>query len=408
MEDKEIIPHLFRTEFSKITVVLCKIFGLEHIEVAEDIASETFIAAMETWPHKGIPDQPVAWLYAVAKNKTRNHLNRRRTFTEKVAPEIEPLDTVTKEIEVDLSDKNIKDSQLQMLFAICHPSISEKAQIALALRILCGFGIDEIADAFLTNKETINKRLYRAKKKIQLEHLKLEVPSVAEIDQRLETVLATLYLLFSEGYYSESDDRILRKDLCFEAIRLTYMLTRNKKTSTPAVYALLALACFHSSRFDARKNDQGELILYRDQDETLWNKKLISKGAYFLKQASHGDKVTKYHLEAAIAWWHTNKADTKEKWRNILQLYNSLLILDYSPVAALNRTYAFSKVYGKEAAITEAEKLNLTDNHYYYTLLGELYKSINRSLAKRHYQKAFSLANTTADKRIIQQNIDSL
>lgn len=408
MEDKEIIPHLFRTEFSKITVVLCKIFGLEHIEVAEDIASETFIAAMETWPHKGIPDQPVAWLYAVAKNKTRNHLNRRRTFTEKVAPEIEPLDTVTKEIEVDLSDKNIKDSQLQMLFAICHPSISEKAQIALALRILCGFGIDEIADAFLTNKETINKRLYRAKKKIQLEHLKLEVPSVAEIDQRLETVLATLYLLFSEGYYSESDDRILRKDLCFEAIRLTYMLTRNKKTSTPAVYALLALTCFHSSRFDARKNDQGELILYRDQDETLWNKKLISKGAYFLKQASHGDKVTKYHLEAAIAWWHTNKADTKEKWRNILQLYNSLLILDYSPVAALNRTYAFSKVYGKEAAITEAEKLNLTDNHYYYTLLGELYKSINRSLAKRHYQKAFSLANTTADKRIIQQNIDSL
>jgi len=162
--------------------------------------------------------------------------------------------TVKTEIEIDLSEKNIKDSQLQMLFAICHPSISTEAQIGLALRILCGFGIDEIATALLTNKETINKRLLRAKEKIRKENIQLELPSNDEVGKRLETVLTTLYLLFNEGYYSESHDAVLRKDLCLEAMRLTSMLTEFEQTNKPAVNALLSLMCFHSSRFEARKD----------------------------------------------------------------------------------------------------------------------------------------------------------
>jgi len=159
METQVLIPHLFRTEFSKIIAVLCNRFGILHIETAEDIASETFLLALETWSFKGIPANHTAWLYTVAKNKAINHLKRNQLFSAKIATELKYSVTVKTEIEIDLSEKNIKDSQLQMLFAICHPSISTEAQIGLALRILCGFGIDEIATALLTNKETINKRL---------------------------------------------------------------------------------------------------------------------------------------------------------------------------------------------------------------------------------------------------------
>ena len=314
MGQQELIPHLFRTEFRKIAVVLCKLFGIEHIETAEDIASETFLSALETWTYKGIPENPTAWLYAVAKNKARNYIHHNQIFTGKIAPEIKYVSTKTEGIEIDLSDENIVDSELQMLFAICHPSISTESQIGLSLRILCGFGIEEIANALLSNKEAINKRLFRAREKLRLENIKIEFPGESEINNRLETVLTTLYLLFNEGYYSESQEAVLREDLCLESMRLTYLLVGNERTNKPPVNALLSLMCFHSSRFAARKNDQGEMILYPNQDELLWNQELISKGGYFLHQASKGNKISKYHIEASIAYWHTIKADTTEKW----------------------------------------------------------------------------------------------
>jgi len=166
--------------------------------------------------------------------------------------------------------------------------------------------------------------------------------------------------------------------------------------------------CFHASRFEARKNENGEVVLYQDQDERLWDQELIAKGGYHLHQASKGNKISKYHLEAGIAYWHTRKADTKEKWENILQLFNHLLQIAYSPIAALNRTYALSKANGKEEAIREAEKLNLTGNHFYYTLLGELYRSVDDNKAKQHFEKAWSLAKTETDKQTIQKKIDML
>ncbi|HEY9364671.1 MAG TPA: sigma-70 family RNA polymerase sigma factor [Chitinophagaceae bacterium] len=408
MEQQELIPHLFRTEFRKITAVLCKLFGIEHLEIAEDLASETFLSALETWSYKGLPENPTAWLYAVAKNKARNYLKRNEVFTEKIAHQLNYSAEKSEDIEIDLSGKNISDSQLQMLFAICHPAISTEAQIGLALRILCGFGIDEIANAFLTSKQTINKRLFRAKEKLRIENVRIEFPDEKEINERSDTVLTTLYLLFNEGYYSESKDAVMRNDLCLEAMRLTLLLIENEQTNQPPVNALYALMCFHASRFEARKNENGELILYQDQDETLWDHELISKGGYFLHLASQGNKISKYHLEASIAYWHTIKADTKEKWENILQLFNQLLQLQYSPIAALNRTYALSKANGKAAAIIEAEKLNLSSNHFYFTLLGELYKGIDNIKSKRNFQKALSLAKTNTDKQTIQKQIDNL
>ena len=408
MNQQELIPHLFRTEFRKITAVLCKAFGIEHIETAEDLASETFLSAIETWTYKGLPANPVAWLYTVAKNKAKNYVSRNNFFDSKISKDIKSSSIESEEIEIDLSEKNITDSQLQMLFAICNPAISTEAQIGLSLRILCGFGIDEIASAFLSNKETINKRLFRAKEKLRSAKVQIEFPEKAEIGKRLETVLTTLYLLFSEGYYSESADTILREDLCQEAMRLTYLLIENEQTNLPKVNALLSLMCFHASRFDARKNDNGEIILYQDQDEKRWNQELITKGGYYLNLSSQGNEISKYHLEASIAYWHTIKEDSKEKWENILQLYNRLLLVAYSPVAALNRTYALAKANGKQAAIKEAEKLNLTDNPFYYALLGELYTGIENSKAKEHFIKAILLAKTAADKHALQNKIDKL
>ncbi|MFL5787436.1 MAG: RNA polymerase sigma factor [Flavisolibacter sp.] len=408
MEQYNLIPHLFRTEFRKLTSVLCTYLGIRYMQVAEDIASETFMAALESWTYKGIPDNPVAWLYFVAKNKAINHIKREKIFTGKIANDLKVQSLNNEQIDIDLSDKNISDSQLQMLFAICHPVIPVESQVGLALRILCGFGIDEIATAFLSNKETINKRLYRAREILRQENIPIEFPSGKEINNRLQSVLITLYLLFSEGYYSESNDAILREELCVEAMRLASMLVEYEQTNLPDVNALFALMCFHSSRFPARTNDNGEMVLYNEQDESLWNRELIEKGVYYLHKASGGESVSKYHLEASIAYWHTIKEDTQEKWESILMLYNKLLQLQYSPVAALNRTYALSKAYGKQKAIEEAEKLKLTDNHFYFTLLGELYTGIDNRKAIQNFQLALSLAKTQSDKQTIQKKIERL
>ncbi len=405
MEQQELIPHLFRTEYRKITAVLCKLFGIEHIEIAEDIASDTFLTATETWGLKGLPENPTAWLYHVAKNKAKNYLKRNSLFENKIAADLKSAKPDTDDLEINLSEQNINDSQLQMMFAICHPSISTEAQIGLSLRILCGFGIEEIADAFLSNKETINKRLFRAKEKLRVEKVKIELPDLSQIHERLEAVLTTLYLLFNEGYYSASQNISLRKDLCFEATRLNYSLAENEYTNKPSVNALLSLMCFHASRFDARINQHGEIVLYDEQDTNLWDYELIKRGEYFLNLSSKGNEFSKYHLEAAIAYWHTNKSDTKEKWESILQLYNKLLQIEYSPIAALNRTYALAKANSKQEAIEEAEKLNLTTNHLYFALLGELSMDIDNAKALSHFQKALKLAKSKSDKNLLSNKI---
>ncbi|KAF2334217.1 RNA polymerase sigma factor [Flavobacterium ginsenosidimutans] len=409
MENQELIPHLFRTEYQKIVSVLCSLFGIHHIEIAEDIVSDTFLTASETWAIKGTPENPTAWLYTVAKNKTKNYLKRNTVFETKIVSEIKhntPLNN--PEIDLDLSDQNIADSQLAMIFTVCNPCNSEEAQIALALNLLCGFGISEISDAFLSNKEVIYKRINRAKEKLKEENIKIQNPNQSEVKDRIQTVLKTIYLLYSEGYYSVSQNTTLRKDLCTEAMRLTYLLIQNENTNLPETNALMALMCFHSSRFDARTGDNGEIILYEDQDQSLWNQELIDRGTYFLSKSSTGNTLSKYHLEAGIAYWHTIKQDSPEKWTNILELYNNLIILEYSTIVALNRTYALAKVKGKEEAIREVEKLNLTDNHFYYSLLGNLYSGVDSAKALQYFETALSLAKTISDKNVISRNIELL
>lgn len=393
--------------------VLCSRFGIDQIDAAEDIVSETFLSAAETWGLKGVPDNPVAWLYKVARNNTLNGLKHDRVFRQRVVGELVHKTPQTVEPELDLSPGNITDSQLRMLFAVCHPSIPVEAQVTLALRVLCGFSIDEIAQALLTTKANINKRLYRAKERLRSENISLTLPDNGALSARLDAVFLTLYLLFNEGYYSASTDNILRKDFCLEAMRLAYFLTEylDKALASamrPDVYALLALMCFQASRFNARVSPCGDLVLYEQQDSRLWDMELVNRGNSFLTQACIQDNLSRYHLEAAIAWWHTHQNESAEKWENILRLYNRLLILQYSPMAALNRAYAYSRVYGKERAIPEAEALNLSGNLFYHSLLGDLYTGLDNSKAGQHLEKAVELSGTPAERALLANRLGAL
>ena len=412
----EFLKHLFQKEFSKVVAVISKLYGLQHIETAEDIVSETFSLAAETWGMKGIPENPAAWLYTVAKNKTLYYFRRNKIFKEKIVPEIISKHEENQEKEeLDFSLQNIKDSQLQMMFAVCNPIIAGEAQIGLALRILCGFGIDEIAEAFLSNKETINKRLFRAKEKLRNENVKMEMPPENEITNRMDNVLRIIYLLFNEGYYSRTQNHILQKDFCLEALRLGLLLTEYERTNLPKTNALIALMCFHASRFNARQKDGEFMILYDEQNKELWDTDLINRGIRFLDLSACGNEISTYHLEARIAYLHCIKENTKfsfraerNKWEEILQLYDKLLEFNYSPSVVLNRIYALYKVMGSGIALDEAEKLNYENNHFYNLLLGTLYQSIDKEKAKIYYQKAYTLAKTLTEKQNIQEKINDL
>lgn len=401
-----LLPHLFGQEYGRMTALLCRHFGLQHIEMAEDIASDTFLQASEYWALNGVPDHPAAWLYTVAKNKTRDHLRRISNFENRVK-DSQRQEEVLPEPDLEINSKIIEDSQLAMIFAVCNPLIASESQICLALQVLCGFSVEAIANAFLAKTETIKKRLLRARAALRNGNFQLNELNETTISIRLNTVLKTLYLLFNEGYFSKSGSQLIRRELCSEAVRLTFMLTGHASTNIPQVQALLALMCYQSSRLEARLNASGEVILFDEQDRKLWDQSLIDRGNYHLINACNGEEVSKYHLEAAVAYWHTTPAGNN-KWEQILQLYNQLIQIEDSPIAALNRVFAFSKVYGNQNAIPEVNKLNLTGHTYYHALLGHLYIGIDNSKAAEHYKKAIQLSKSPMEKQVLLNELERI
>ena len=402
----ELLPHLFRQEYAKMTAVLCRHFGLKHIEIAEDIASETFLKASEHWAVNGIPENPTAWLYTVAKNKTKDYFKNLSVFETKVKNRTK-AEKIQNEHNFEFTNELISDSQLSMIFAVCNPANSNESQTCLALQILCGFSIEEIANAFLTKTETIKKRLQRARTNLRNSNFQINNLNETEIQSRLNVVLKTLYLLFNEGYFSKTNNKQISIELCSEAIRLTLLLAENPLTNTAQTNALLALMCFQSSRLEARISDKNEAILFEEQDKSLWDKSLIERGNYYLIEATSGSEISKYHLEAGIAYWHTTTTD-KNKWQKILQLYNQLILIEYSPITALNRTFAFAKVYGNKKAITEAEKLKLVNSNYYHELLGYLYSDNDIPRAIEHYETAINLTKSNTEKHTLKKEIERL
>lgn len=402
MNHSDDIAQIFKAEYSNLVAVLCHFYNVANIQIAEDIVSETFLKAMKTWSHKGIPDSPKSWLRKTAKNLLIDQIRRYKNLEENVIPNLELYNN--ESIETAFSEDVIEDSQLKMIFVVCDPKLNKEAQICLALRVLSGFNIDEIAKALFLTKETVNKKLYRAKKTIKLQDsLSFNLSNEAYIE-RLDNVLRVIYLIFNEGYYSSINEKNIRKEICWEAMHLCVILERNTKFSKSKVQALLALMCFHASRFAARSSDDNFIYLYNQQDKSKWDIRLIKKGEELLNKSATGNIVSKYHLEAAIAYWHTTEKETK--WNNILQLYNKLLTIEYSPIIAMNRTFALAKANSLEEAIKEALKLNIEDNHYYYCLIAELYgMDSNKNKEIKYLKKAIKVATKSTEKLLIEEKI---
>jgi RNA polymerase sigma-70 factor (ECF subfamily) len=295
-----------------------------------------------------------------------------------------------------------------MIFMVCDPAISDRAQIGLALQILCGFGIDEIADAFLTKRETIIKRLYRAKTKLRKQNIQFIDLNDGKIKDRMDNVLTTLYLLFNRGYHPSVEDKTNSKELCLEAMRLCHLLLGDTRTDAPKVNALMALMCFHASRFDARFDDANFVSMYEEQDRDKWDKKLIEMGNIHLIKSAKGQELSKYHLEASIAYWHCTENDLMTKWEHILNLYNQHLQIEPSPMVAMNRIFAFAKVYGKKEAIKASLDLKKEDDPYHFSLLGYLYAEIDTKKSIEYYHRAIGLAKSKKDKSILQKKIRAL
>ncbi|MEM9326434.1 MAG: sigma-70 family RNA polymerase sigma factor [Bacteroidota bacterium] len=403
------MDHLFRQESGKMVAVLTKLFGFDQLEIAEDIVQDTFIQAHDTWKLKGIPDKPVSWLYTVAKNKATDLLRRQQT-KRKVDAHLRTAIPVEYSITAHLEQAfyEIKDNQLRMLFAVCHPAIPEEAQIALALKTLGGFNIQEIARAFLTTKEVINKRLFRAKDKIRREQIALEVPEGEALQTRVERVLKTIYLLYNEGYHSASAEVVMRKDLCLEAIRLALLLHESQLQQDSDVCALLALMCFHTSRFESRMNELGQLIPLGKQDRTKWNVDLIARGTYFMQSMNFERLSTAYELEAAIAYLHT-LPDGEEKWSAMLALHDRLLMVKNNTNIHLNMALVISKVRGPEEALRYLQRLEGVESNYlFYALRGDISRDLWPTQAREDLQKAIALAPLEAERAILLTKLQAI
>lgn len=390
---------------------------MQQLETAQDIVQDTLLQAMKTWQYNGLPENPAAWLMRVAKNKAIDQLRRNRKFNE-ISPSyaylLQSEYTFHPTINNLFLENEIKDSQLRMMFACCHPSIPAESQIALTLKTLCGLNVQEISRAFLTTEETITKRIYRAKEKIRAEKIELDTPAGSELAVRVDAVLKTLYLLFNEGYNSSQPEQLIREELCMEAMRLCHLLTEQKQTAYPRTKALLSLMCFQASRLNARLDDKGNIILLKYQDRNLWYRPLIQKGFDYLDEAAEPFEESTYHLEAAIASLHAAAPSFEQTdWPHLLTLYDLLLKMNYSPIIQLNRSIVSGMVNGPAAAITEISSIPgieaLLATHYLFaSALGELHSQLHQTTeACFYFQKAISLTHSPVEKSLLRKKMES-
>jgi RNA polymerase sigma factor (sigma-70 family) len=404
---------LFRHESARLVATLTAHLGTHQLQLAEDVVQEALVRALQTWPYRGVPDNPAAWLTQTAKNLALDHLRREQRWNTKqdsIAAEHERwLSTPVNEMH-----DTFADDTLRMMFVCFHPQLSIEAQTALALRTLCGIGPAEIAAAFLTSEAAIAKRLVRARQLIRELALPFAVPEPTDLPARLDAVLGTLYLLFNEGYKASTGDRLVREDLCHEAIRLTTLLTEHPSTKEPRVFALLALMLFNAARLRARTDDAGNLLRLHEQNRAAWDQSMIQRGILCLGHAAQGSTISEYHLEAGIAACHsTAPDDASMNWPRILALYDQLLTLKSSPIAAMNRAVAVARVHGPQAgtdaldAITDRSKLE--SSHLFHVIRGTFAAELgHQPAALTHFRQAGNLASLPAERDFIARRIAEL
>ena len=407
-----LIEHLFRHESAKMIATLTRIFGIEHLSLAEDVVQEALSRALETWPYRGIPEKPSAWIMRASRNLALDVIRRQKSFRAKEAEIAQLMERDGSAGETaTFSEHEIADDRLRMMFVCCHPVIPSEAQVALALKTLCGFSVAEISHAFLTTEAAIAKRLTRAKQKIQEAHVPFEIPAGDELARRLDSVLQSLYLLFNEGYKASSGEKLVRGELCEEAIRLTELLAQHPAGNHPKTHALLALMLFNAARLAAREDDRGNLLRLEEQDRTRWDQAMIARGISHLRESAAGGVVSEYHLQAGIAACHATAKDYQSTdWARILSLYDRLMEFDDSPVVALNRAVAVANVHGAKTgleavrAIRDSKKL---DSYYLlYAVIGELEMRLNnREAAAQEFRKAFELTETKSERAFLLKRL---
>jgi RNA polymerase sigma-70 factor (ECF subfamily) len=410
----ELAENLFRHEAGKLVATLTRIFGLDRLRLAEDVVQEALIRALSTWPYYGVPDNPAAWITQTAKNLALDVIRREAVFRTKETEIAAGLDRLAAEADTGAraaSEHDIKDDRLRMMFACCHPAIPEEAQVALALKVLCGFSSAEIASAFLASEATIAKRLTRAKQRIRDAGVALEIPGGAELAGRLDAVLRTLYLLFNEGYKASSGDSLVRAELCHEAIWLATMLAEHPAGDRPRTHALLALMLLNAARLPSREDADGTLLRLEEQDRTRWDGRLIARGMMHLARSASGDELSDLHLQAAIAACHGAAATYEATdWPRILELYDRLVDLDGSPVVALNRAVAVANVHGAQAGIEAVKAIGnraeLESYYLFYAVLGELEARRGRlDTAAEHFERALALTPVKSEQAFLARRL---
>jgi RNA polymerase sigma factor (sigma-70 family) len=407
-----IVEHLFRHEGAKMVAMLTRIFGVEHLNLAEDVVQEALARALQTWPFYGVPKNPSAWIMRASRNLALDVVRRRKVFQNKQAEIIRLMDRdgATPD-EAIFSEDEISDDRLRLMFVCCHPAIPAEAQVALALKTLCGFSVAEIGHAFLSTEAAIAKRLTRAKQKISQGRIPFEIPAGGELEQRLDSVLQSLYLLFNEGYKASSGENLVREELCEEAIRLAELLVTHPAGNQPKTHALLALMLLNAARNPTRLDSEGNLLRLKEQDRTRWDKSMVARGTFHFLQSAAGDELSEYHLQAGIAACHCAARDYESTdWKKILSLYDRLIEFDHSPVVALNRAVVIANIRGPKAglqAVRSVRDLGKLSSYYLlYAVLGEFeMRSGNLQTAAEQFRKSFELAETKSERAFLLKRL---
>jgi RNA polymerase sigma factor (sigma-70 family) len=410
----ELSEHLFRREAGRMVAALTRIFGVHNLALAEDVVQDAFCRALEVWKFRGMPENPSAWLMATAKNRALDVLRRERT-ARTYAPELgrllESEWTLAPAVEELFAAHAIKDDLLRMMFSCCHPRLSEEAQVALVLHILCGFSVSEVAGAFVSSHAAIEKRISRAKRILAGSKKLFDIAAPQDLATRLPVVHRALYLLFNEGYHGASAESAVRAELCQEAMRLAALLRDHSLTSTPATYALSALMCLHAARLPARLDSSGDLLPFFEQDRSQWDGALVAEGQKLLELSAFGPELTEYHVEAAIAWAHTTAHRAEDtNWPMIVSLYGRLMAIRPSPVIALNRAIAIGQTEGPQRGLEEIRAIANSDRlaryPFYYAALGEFeLRDGKHRAAAEYFVAAFALARNPTERHFLEQRI---
>jgi RNA polymerase sigma factor (sigma-70 family) len=409
--------HLFRREAGRMVAALTRLFGVHNLALAEDVVQDAFLRALDVWKQRGVPENPSAWLMATAKNRALDILRRERT-ARTYAPELGRLLegewTLAPAVAEAFGESAIRDDQLRMMFSCCHPQLPEIAQVALVLNILCGFGVNEVAAAFLTKHAAMEKRIARGKKVLASSKRLFDLSDERDLPQRLSAVQRALYLLFNEGYHGAHPELAVRAELCVEAIRLAELLLAHPITATPSSHALAALMCLNAARMPARVDATGNLSSLYEQDRGLWDRELIARGEQLLDHSATGSTLTEYHIEAGIASLHACAASLQDtRWPMIISLYDSLLRIRASPVVALNRAIAVAQYEGAERGLAEIEKIadieRLVEYPFYYGALGELeHQRGNGALARTHFVTASARARNRLERQFFERRANEV